>query len=287
VNDREGRGPGSDSLDELLAAPLTEFATARSALAARLGAQGRTAEAAAVHRLRKPTAVVWAINKLARADPAAVTTFLDGVKRLRSAQLTRRQDVAAAAQSHRATLQALMKRAPTFLSAAGITASPTVVRRLSATLLGAAANPELAEQLRHGRLTAEQQAPGFEVFGGQMPAGPTPAAPTMPRRRPEASTTTRPDKSRQEERAQEARRAREIREAARAAAREQAARRKEAQQFARTATQRRRAATEAARALEQARARIRALEDRATASERAAVEAERAAANARAEVDPG
>ncbi len=242
-----------DGLDELYTVMPKDFTSARRAVVARLREQGQQTEAVAVMRLRKPTAVVWAINRLASADPAALSALLDAARRLKAAQLTRPDDLRAAAQTHRTALQSLMKRARTLVGQAGTAPSPVVVRRLSATLLGAAADPALAEQLRHGRLTAEQSAPGFEVFGGQMPAGPSPAAPTTPpRRRTATPTRLQPVESRQAQRAEEARRAREERDAAQVAAREQAARRREAQQLARTAAQRRRAATETARALEEA-----------------------------------
>lgn len=197
------------TIDELYAAPLTEFTAARNALAARLRQQGRTAEAEAVTRLRKPTAVVWAVNQLARDDPAGLSAFLDAVKRLKAAQLAKPADLPATTQAQRGALQRLVNSAAPRLRRAGSQASPALVRRLSHTLMGAAADPRLADQLRRGRLTDEQQAPGFEVFGGQMPAGRSSAALAQPPRRSDPGKTGQPVVSQQEQRVQEARRARE------------------------------------------------------------------------------
>jgi hypothetical protein len=54
-------------LDALYALPLNEFTKARNDLASRLKRAHQADAAAAVRSLRKPTAVAWTANHLARA----------------------------------------------------------------------------------------------------------------------------------------------------------------------------------------------------------------------------
>jgi hypothetical protein len=60
----------------------------------------------------------------------------------------------------------------------GVQATPAIERRVSGTLLGALSDAEARDRLRAGRLTAELEAPGFEVLGGSVvrlvPARPGP-----------------------------------------------------------------------------------------------------------------
>ena len=53
-------------LADLHAIPLGDFVKARDALAAELRQTGHAAEAADVKKLRKPTPVVWAVNRVLR-----------------------------------------------------------------------------------------------------------------------------------------------------------------------------------------------------------------------------
>ncbi len=69
-------------------------------------------------------------------------------------------------RAQRAELTALTSRAAEAITKAGYRASPAALERISNTLLGAAADRHLSEALRHGRLTAELSAPGFEVLAG-------------------------------------------------------------------------------------------------------------------------
>ncbi|MEP6757861.1 MAG: hypothetical protein ABJB55_01545 [Actinomycetota bacterium] len=64
------------------------FVAARDALVRRLRDEGRDDDAAAVKALRKPTAVVWALNQLAVRDPDALATLFEAGRDLRSAQQT-------------------------------------------------------------------------------------------------------------------------------------------------------------------------------------------------------
>lgn len=62
------------------------FITERDALVKRLRADGRDPDAAAVKALRKPTAVVWALNQLASREPEALAALFEAGRELRAAQ---------------------------------------------------------------------------------------------------------------------------------------------------------------------------------------------------------
>lgn len=62
------------------------FIAARDALVARLRETGRTAEAATVKALRKPTVVAWALDQLASRDAEGLQALLDAGAEVRAAQ---------------------------------------------------------------------------------------------------------------------------------------------------------------------------------------------------------
>ncbi|MGH7312427.1 MAG: hypothetical protein ACREJV_04585, partial [Candidatus Rokuibacteriota bacterium] len=155
----------------LYAVPLKDFVKARDALAAKLRELRRLAEAADVGKLRKPTPTVWAINRVAREDPAVVTRFVEAVNHLKRAHLGEPGRLARATEEQRSALERLLERAKGVLAEAGLQASAAVTSRISATLLGAAADPHASSDLRQGRLTHERQAPGFEALVGAAATG--------------------------------------------------------------------------------------------------------------------
>jgi len=159
-------------VEELYALPPQEFTRARDSKAAALKAAGRGAEARAVLKLRRPSAVLWAANQLAHVDPEQLETFVRTVNELRRSQLRDPRAAGEALRRQRGELDALVRRAGQLLEQHGQRATPSTERRVSDTLLGAAVDPHLSDDLTHGRLMAEQRAPGFEVLGGARPTPP-------------------------------------------------------------------------------------------------------------------
>lgn len=153
-------------LERLYAVPLREFTRARNALAAELRRAGANDRARAVARLRRPSAPLWAVNQLARSARPALERLLDAVERLRRTQLSDPRGAMDAMRKEREQLDALVARAGDALSQAGFRPSAATTRRISAMLLGAAADPRHATELRAGRLTEEPPAPGFEALSG-------------------------------------------------------------------------------------------------------------------------
>ena len=153
-------------IEELFAAPLKEFTSARNAKVAALNAAGHGAEAKLLERLGKPTVSLWAVNQLARLAPKQVSHFVDLVQQARRNQLRDPRAAAEAMQAQRAELTTLSKLAAQAMTKAAYRASSAALGRISNTLLAAAVDRHLAEDLQHGRLSAELPAPGFEVLAG-------------------------------------------------------------------------------------------------------------------------
>ncbi len=157
------------AIDELYGVPPKDFSSARNAKAAALKAAGNAADAQTVRRLSKPSPFLWAANQLARLDPERVAHFVDVVHRVRRSQLSDPRTAAEGMQAIRTELQALTSRATEILAGAGYRVPTAGAARISNTVLGAAVDAALVDDLRHGRLAAELAAPGFEVLAGIEP----------------------------------------------------------------------------------------------------------------------
>jgi hypothetical protein len=160
------------AIDELYGVPPKEFSAARNARAAELKAAGHAKEAEAVRRLDKPSPFLWATNQLARQDPERVTHFVDVVRGVRESQLRDPRTASEGMRTIRAELQALTNRAAEVLTKAGYRVAPSASARISNTVLAAAVDSALVDDLLHGRLSRELAAPGFEVLAGAEPGRP-------------------------------------------------------------------------------------------------------------------
>jgi hypothetical protein len=156
-------------LEELFTAPPSAFTKERNARAAALKKAGRHDAAEALRRLRRPNASLWATNQLGRLDARRLAAFIDAVGDLRRTQLRDPRAAGEALRRQRSALDALLEVAGKHLADNGLNATPEVLRRISNTLQGAAVDRQRTDELRHGRLTEELSAPGFEVFEGAGP----------------------------------------------------------------------------------------------------------------------
>jgi len=273
------RRSGDADIDRLYSVPLADFTRRRNELAARLRDAGRRDDAAAVRRLTRPSAAVWAINGVARENAEMVRTFVAATERLRRAQRGTRDAVMEATRAQRRALQELARATERILERGGLRATTTVRERVSRTLLGTATDPDSQRALLRGRLTEERDALGFEALAGA----------TIGRavyRQSEAPGTSRRGRATQERRASAAREARTAAEArahhvertARALEERAAAEEGRAQRTARTVADLRQQLRQAeARAREQ----LRAARSATSAAKRGRQEAVRAAARAR------
>jgi hypothetical protein len=155
-----------DPLDPLFAAPLDEFVAARNELARRLRGEGRREEADQVKAMRKPSAVVWALNQLARTNGSGVRELLAAAETMRKVQGGRSRTSFADAQRTLAGLvRTLAREAAGLLEDGGRPASAAVVQRLDRALMATAASSETSAALQAGRLLAEPEPAGFAGLG--------------------------------------------------------------------------------------------------------------------------
>lgn len=179
-------------LEQLYALPLAEFTAARDTVAKRLRAEGDSARAAEIKKLRKPTATAWALNQVRRSDRGAVEALLAAGQRLRDAQEGllaggERDELAAAVADERRLVAELAELAEQRL---GSGASAAARAKLTATLRAVATDEEARDLLGSGTLVRDYESSDFGL--GSMFASPArPAActaaaapPKVPARRP-------------------------------------------------------------------------------------------------------
>lgn len=292
--------PPKNSDDPLRDVSPREFVGARNALAAQLAKQGKAVEARQVRRLRRPSPVVWALNRTAAARSRELDALADAVDRLRRAQLGQ-GDLRNATERYRAAFEPIIHSASEVLVDAGTRVPPALERRIRGTLLAAVTDRRLRADLVAGRLIDEHAEPGFAVItGGPIPAdflldGPAKARPaprpsprqdtaepsTAPEHRPRAKPRAELGRADRRERAKVRRQAlKEARDARQAARRAE----RDARALERDARQKERAARAVEKQVDAARTTLRDLEQRGDALRTAANKARETheAADARA-----
>jgi hypothetical protein len=157
--------------DELFGLSPEEFVAARDDLARRLRREGDAEAAARVKALRRPPLSAWAVNRLARERPAGLDLLLAAGERLRGAYQAAlagegAAELRAAAKAEREAVAGLVETALELLREAGHPTTDATRDRVAATLHAAAASPEAAELVRHGRLTADLDPAGFGAPAG-------------------------------------------------------------------------------------------------------------------------
>jgi hypothetical protein len=269
---------------DLYRLPFEQWTAARNALAARLRAAGRKADAEAVKALRKPSLSAWAVNQLFRSEGERMDELLAAGQRARAAQ---GQAVAGrgaeafreALKGARRQIEALRRRAAELLAEGGKPPGAAVVERVGTDLEALAFSPAAAAQGARGYLDADLDPPGFEVLAGVRLAAPSPRTAPAPPTPPTPPAAAKPSRLLQfkkppaETRAEAAARKRAEAAAARRA-RAVAKQRERVERAAAALGQ----ATEKAAAL---RGEADAADRQAAAARRQATLAERAAATAR------
>jgi hypothetical protein len=148
--------------DALYAVPPDEFIGARDAAVAAARERGDRELAKAIGRLRRPTKAAWLANLLARHRAAQLDGLLGLAAGLADAQRTLDGTALRQLSSRRHQLVAAMAReAGRLAQEAGDPAAEGVLRELQGILDAALARPEIAEQVRSGRLTRTLSYTGF------------------------------------------------------------------------------------------------------------------------------
>jgi len=162
-------------LERLYQLPLSEFTSARNALAKRLRSEGDPDRAEQVKQLRKPPVAAWLVNRLARERELDVQRLVKAGEALTKSQVKAAAGHASQAfldarrEEHRA-LERLGQAAREIVGREGVGAS--AVDRATETLRAASLTDEGRELLKRGRLTKELQPPGFEALTGLVAATP-------------------------------------------------------------------------------------------------------------------
>jgi hypothetical protein len=156
--------------EKLLAAAPNEFVDRRKRLAAELRDAGRTEEAEIVAGVRKPSAVVFAVNRAARDRPKAASSAVEAAGRVAKAQVEGdgeafERAVADLAQS----LDMLAEVAAAHVSPGGKSPTEAMRRRVRELLRGAVADDVTRDELRRGALREEVEAAGFSSYAGLAP----------------------------------------------------------------------------------------------------------------------
>jgi hypothetical protein len=167
----------------LLSVAPDAFVEERKRVAADLRDAGRRDDAAQVAALRKPTAVVLAVNRAARDRPQAAKDAAEAAARVRDTQLSGEQDAyrAAVADLDRA-LDLLAEVAVAHVGGKGKKPTDAMRQRVRELLRSAVADETTREALVRGALSAEQEASGFGSFAGAAVA----ARPRSSRRKADA-----------------------------------------------------------------------------------------------------
>ena len=170
-----------DVVGELLALPPERFTEARNAAVKQLRADGHRDAADALKRVPRPPLALWALNRLAREQPALVARFLDAAEALRQAYRSG-GDVRAATAPEREAEARVAAAAVGLARAAKKNVTDTVMTSIGQTLRAAAADAGVAAALGKGMLVHEPAAPSIDDLLGSLPA--TPAAAPAATRKP-------------------------------------------------------------------------------------------------------
>src|SRR5262244_3950050 len=124
-------------IDALFALPLTEFITARNALATRLKQGGRADEAQRVKALAKPSISAWAVNQLYWKHREAFDRLMATGQQFRESQASQLAGKAVEktfGNERRRALSDLSRLAANLMQEAGHSATPDIIRRITSTL---------------------------------------------------------------------------------------------------------------------------------------------------------
>lgn len=147
--------------EKLLAVVPEDFVAERQRLAARLREEGRSEEAAAVAGLRKPSAVVLAVNRAARDRPKAARAAAEAAERVEKAQASGDLDAFRAAVRELDDAFDLLSEVGVAHVSPGKKATDAMRRRVHELLRRAVASEDTRAALARGALLEEQDAAGF------------------------------------------------------------------------------------------------------------------------------
>ena len=200
--------------DQLYGLPAQEFTGARDRMATDVRRAGDRDLAAAIKKLRRPTATAWFANQLVRHYGHQVADLLDTGAALRRAQADLDVDeLRHQTQAGQQLITELARQARQVAADTGQSLSDDNVRELEETLHAGLVDPAASDAIRAGRLTTPLRYSGFGLVEGAdtaPPAAAPAAAPATPgtapaRPGPPPAATPRPRDGPEVEAARQAR----------------------------------------------------------------------------------
>ena len=179
---------------ELYAVKPDEFIAARDERVQQARTDGRASLAKAVAALRRPNQSAWLINQLTRDQQDAIEELFELGDSLRAAhQRGDGSELQKISAERRKAEAALVRRARELGSQEGIDVTADMARETEETLAAALASPDVAEEVRAGRLTKPVS---YSGFGTMLTSVPAPAAPKKPRPAAKRQAATETDEQR-------------------------------------------------------------------------------------------
>jgi hypothetical protein len=146
----------ADPSEPLYAVAPADFVRERTALAKALKAAGKREEAARIEKLPRPAPSVWAVNQLARRQPALIARLVELTAKLQGhGAPTRRADYAETVAAHREVLKALRAQANDILQAAKMRPTPEILGRVVHDLRAGVGTDESRALIENGRLVRD------------------------------------------------------------------------------------------------------------------------------------
>jgi hypothetical protein len=152
--------------ERLLAVSSEDFVPERNRVARELKDAGRAEDAQTVAALKKPSAVVLAVNRAARDRSAAARDAVKAAERVRKTQLAGKPDQFEEATADLERSLALLADVAVAMLSRGKSASEAMRRRVNDLLRAALAGEDSRDALARGVLVEELEASGFSSFEG-------------------------------------------------------------------------------------------------------------------------
>jgi hypothetical protein len=150
-------------IDQLYKLPVTDFTTARNALAKDLAGEARKK----VRALGKPSVPAWAVNQLYWQDRATYESLVKASEQLRTAHRAvisgRNADLRKPTEAHRAAVQKALRKVRAILQQSSLPESSATLNVITRTL------EALPTSGPPGRLATPLQPAGFDILAGVKP----------------------------------------------------------------------------------------------------------------------
>jgi hypothetical protein len=180
--------------ERLLAVAPEDFVSERKRVAAELKDEGRAEDAEVVAALKKPSAVVLAVNRAARDRSAAARDAVKAAEKVRKTQLAGKPEEFERATEDLERALGLLADVAVAMLSRGRKASETMRRRVNDLLRAALAGDESRQALARGVLVEELEASGFSSFEGMA----------VPQRRGSSTKAAKPTPGDERRRARDA-----------------------------------------------------------------------------------